>query len=76
MEFVNIIKGSGAKIFSGSCLVFQSTKLWRWKSVATNSAKYALTLPSKPNELDVYYASLEECVDLVVSSKQQDKISI
>lgn len=66
MEFINIIKGSGAKIFPGSCLVFQSTKLWGWKSVATNSAKYALTLPSKPNELEVYYTSLEECVDLAV----------
>lgn len=66
MKFVNIIKGAGAKIFPGSCLVFQSTKLWGWKSVATNSAKYALTLPSKPNELEVYYASLEECVDLAV----------
>ena len=52
MKFVNIIKGAGAKIFPGSCLVFQSTKLWGWKSVATNSAKYALTLPLKPNELD------------------------
>lgn len=66
MKFVNIIKGAGAKIFPGSCLVFQSTKLWGWKSVATNSAKYALTLPSKPNELEVYYTSLEECVDLAV----------
>jgi len=66
MKFVNIIKGAGAKIFPGSCLVFQSTKLWGWKSVATNSAKYALTLPSKPNELEAYYTSLEECVDLAV----------
>jgi len=66
MKFVNIIKGAGAKIFPGSCLVFQSTKLWGWKSVATNSAKYALTLPSEPNELEVYYTSLEECVDLAV----------
>jgi len=66
MKFVNIIKGAGAKIFPGSCLVFQSTKLWGWKSVATNSAKYALTLPSKPNELEVYYTSLKECVDLAV----------
>ena len=66
MEFVNIIKRSGAKIFPGSCLVFQSTKLWGWESVATNSAKYALTLPSKPNELEVYYTNLKECVDLAV----------
>jgi len=66
MKFVNIIKGAGAKIFPGSCLVFQSTKLWGWKSVATNSAKYALTLPSKPNELEVYYTNLKECVDLAV----------
>ncbi len=66
MNFVNIIKGAGVKIFPGSCLVFQSTKLWGWKSVATNSAKYALTLPSEPNELEVYYTSLEECVDLAV----------
>lgn len=66
MKFVNIIKEAGAKIFPGSCLVFQSTKLWGWKSVATNSAKYSLTLPSKPNELEAYYTSLEECVDLAV----------
>lgn len=66
MEFVNIIKESGAKIFLGSCLVFQSTKLWGWKSIATNAAKLALSLPSKPNELDVYYTSLGECVDLAV----------
>ena len=66
MGFFNIIKSSDAKIFSGSCLICQSTKLWGWKSVATNSAKYALTLPLKPNELDVYYTSLDECIDLAL----------
>lgn len=66
MKLIDIIEESGAKIFQGTCLVFQSTKLWGWKNVATNAAKLALTLPSKPNELNVYYTDLGECIDLAI----------
>ena len=66
MKLIKIIQDSGARIFYGTCLVFQSSKLWGWKSIATNSAKYAMNLPSKPNELSVYYLNMEECVDLAI----------
>lgn len=62
MGYVDIIEGAGADIFEGDCIVQHSTKRWGWKRVATNSAKYAIILPSDPTWLDVWYAETENCV--------------
>lgn len=62
LGYVDIIEAAGADIFVGDCIVQHPTKAWGWRRVATNSAKYAIILPSDPTWLDVWYADTKECV--------------
>lgn len=64
LGYVDTIEASGADIFEGDCIVHRPTKAWGWKRVATNSAKYAIILPSDPTWLDVWYADTRECIAL------------
>jgi len=67
MGYIDVIENAGVKIFEGGCIVCHSTKLWGWKNIATDSAKYACILPSNPNNLNVRYTVLQECVELATS---------
>jgi len=62
LGYVDVMEAAGVKIFPGDCLVCHFPQRWSWKQVATNSAKYACTLPSNPTNLRVQYTSLKECV--------------
>ncbi len=62
MGYIDQIEAAGVKIFSGDCLICHFPEKWGWKCVATDSAKYACTLPSHPTNLGVRYATLRDCV--------------
>ena len=68
MGYIDVIEASGAKIFEGECIVLHpAVKAWGWKNIATNSAKYACTLPSDPTYLNVLYTDTKGCVDLATT---------
>ncbi len=67
MGYVDIIEAAGADILEGDCIVNYPTKEWGWKRIMTNSAKYAIILPSDPTWLDVWYADTRECVDVATT---------
>lgn len=67
MGYVDIIEAAGADILEGDCILFCPTKEWGWKRVMTNSAKYAIILPSDPTWLDVWYADTKECVEVATT---------
>lgn len=68
MGYTDIIEAAGAKIFEGECIVLHiGVTGWGWKNVATNSAKYACTLPSDPTYLDVLYTDMKGCVNLATT---------
>ncbi|MDO8568263.1 MAG: aconitase X catalytic domain-containing protein [Dehalococcoidales bacterium] len=69
LGYVDIIEGAGADIMQGECVVSYPTKEWKWKKVMTNSAKYAIILPSDPTWLDVWYADTRECVEIATTKK-------
>jgi len=67
MGYIDILEESNVRIFEGDCIIFHSTREWGWKNVATNSAKYACSLPSNPTYFDVLYTDLKGCVDLATT---------
>jgi predicted aconitase len=62
MGYIEAIEAAGVDIFENDCIVQHSTKQWGWKRIATNSAKYAVILPSDPTWIDVWYADTRDCV--------------
>ncbi len=64
MGYIDVLEACGVRLFEGDCIVFHNVNKWGWKNVATNSAKYACTLPSGPYYLDVLYTDINGCVDL------------
>lgn len=64
MGFVEVIEAAGARILGGDCILPHSVQAWGWKNIATNSAKYACTVPSAPTYLGVLYTDTKGCVDL------------
>jgi len=64
LGYVDAMEAAGVKIFPGDCLVCHFPQRWGWKLVATDSAKYACTLPSNPTNLPVRYAETRECVEM------------
>ncbi len=69
LGYIDIIEGAGGDIMQGECVVSYPTKEWKWKRVMTNSAKYAVILPSDPTWLDVWYADTRECVAVATTKK-------
>ena len=63
LGYIEIIEASGVDIFEGDCINFFPITLWKWKNIATNSAKYANILPSDPTYVDVLYVDLKGCVE-------------
>lgn len=60
--YADLIEEAGAQFVEGDCILFFETKGWGWKTVVTNSAKYANLLPSEPTWMDVIYLDLAGCV--------------
>jgi len=64
LGYVQLLNQAGVRLFSGDCLLCHVPRTWGWSCVATNSAKYACTLPASPTHLRVRYAPLSDCVAL------------
>lgn len=64
MGYVQAIEAAGVRIFEGECITSHQTAAWGWKNIATDSAKFATTLPGDPTCFDVLYADTKKCVDL------------
>jgi predicted aconitase len=64
MGYMEVLEAAGVDVFEGDCIVFCPLKLWGWKNVATDSAKYANILPSDPTYVDVLYVDTKECVEI------------
>jgi predicted aconitase len=67
MGHVELLEAAGVRIFEGDCIVFHSTRQWGWVNAATNSVKYACSLPSNPTYLNVLYTDTRGCVDLATA---------
>ena len=63
MGYLGVIEAAGVRIFEGGCILSHPIRGWGWKNVATNSAKFACTLPSDPYYLGVLYTDIKGCVD-------------
>ncbi|MFH1651276.1 MAG: hypothetical protein ABID87_04155, partial [Chloroflexota bacterium] len=65
------IEAAGAKIFPGECVANPSAGKPRfWTNVATNSAKYAIELPSGPTYLGVVYTDTRGCVEIATRPRK------
>jgi hypothetical protein len=65
MGYAGIIEEAGAQFIEGDCIMFFAIKDWGWKTVVTDSAKYANILPSEPTCVNVIYRDTAGCVALV-----------
>ena len=62
MGYAGMIEEAGAEFVEGDCILCFSTKDWGWKTVLTDSAKFANLLPSEPTCVDVIYRDVANCV--------------
>lgn len=62
MGYADIIEEAGAQFVEGDCILFFAMKDWGWKTVLTDSAKYANILPSEPTCVSVIYRDTAGCV--------------
>ena len=64
LGYANIIEATGAEFVERTCLGggFFCIKDWGWKTIMTDSAKFANLLPSDPTWLNVIYADTARCV--------------
>jgi predicted aconitase len=62
LDYAQIIEETGAEFVERDCILFFHIKDWGWKTVMTDSAKYANLLPSEPTCLDVIYKDTASCV--------------
>jgi len=67
MGYIDVLEASGVRIFEGDCIIFHNIEAWGWQNIATNSAKYACSLPPGPTYLDVLYTDIKGCVDLATT---------
>jgi hypothetical protein len=65
MGYKSIVEKAGAKITSDTCMMISPTELWRFKTVMTDSGKFAYYAPSQV-QADVVFGSIEECVTAAV----------
>jgi len=68
LGYAKVIEAAGAEFIERDCIVFFHTKGWGWKTVMTNSAKYANLLPSEPTCLNVIYRDTAGCVALATQN--------
>jgi len=71
LENTNVIsdlKKSGAKIFRDTCFVNTDLSGWGFKTVMTNSGKYAHYVPSR-NGMKVIFTDVEKCIETAVSGR-------
>ena len=69
MRLIGIIEKCGAKITT-TCAVISPITRWGFKTVLTNSAKFANVIPSE-HQLGIQYASLERCIEVAASGGRQ-----
>lgn len=65
MGYKSIIEKAGATITSDTCMMISPTELWRFKTIMTDSGKFAYYAPSQVQS-DVIFGSIAECVETVV----------
>jgi predicted aconitase len=69
MGYKTIIEKAGAKITSDTCMMISPTELWRFKTIMTDSGKFAYYAPSQV-QADVVFGSIEECVTAAVDRRR------
>jgi predicted aconitase len=63
LGYAQVIEEAGAEFLERTCILFFDIKGWGWKTVMTDSAKFANLLPSEPTCLNVIYADTNRCVE-------------
>jgi predicted aconitase len=66
MGYVETIEASGGTLMEGNCLVISPMGKANFKTLITDSAKFAYYLPSE-HDLKVIFASTEECVQAILA---------
>ena len=62
MGYKSIIEAAGATITSDTCMMISPTELWQFRTIMTDSGKFAYYAPSQVQS-DVIFGSIQECVD-------------
>jgi predicted aconitase len=60
--YAQVIEASGAELVERSCVLFFDISKWGWKTILTNSAKYANLLTSDPTWLEAIFRDTRTCV--------------
>lgn len=71
LGYAQVIEETGAEFLERTCLLFFQITDWGWKTVMTDSAKFANLLPSDPTWLDVIYADTVRCVEAATILNEQ-----
>ncbi len=61
MGYKSIIEAAGATITSDTCMMISPTELWQFRTIMTDSGKFAYYAPSQVQS-DVIFGSVQECV--------------
>ncbi len=69
LGYAQAIEEAGAEFLQRTCILFFDVKGWGWKTVMTDSAKFANLLPSEPTCLNVIYADTARCVAAATDQK-------
>jgi hypothetical protein len=65
LGYKEIIEKAGASITSDTCMMISPTELWHFRTLMTDSGKFAYYAPSQV-QADVIFGSVEECVEAAV----------
>ena len=71
LGYLNLIEDSGAKLVVGECVLngIPASVSRQWKTIATNSAKYAIGINRDPAYHGAVYTDTKGCVDLATKGK-------
>ena len=67
--YAQAIEASGAELVERTCVLFFDITKWGWKTIMTDSAKYANLLTSDPTWLETIFRDTPGCVDAATEKK-------
>ncbi|GHU27134.1 hypothetical protein AGMMS50256_06230 [Betaproteobacteria bacterium] len=60
--YAQVIEASGAELVQQTCILFFDISKWGWKTIMTDSAKYANLLTSEPTWLEAIFVDTLTCI--------------
>jgi predicted aconitase len=66
LGYADLIEETGAEFLERTCAIFFDLKSWGWKTVLTDSPKFANLLPSDPTWLNAILLDTEGCIKAAI----------